>query len=1613
MATLTGKKKTIEEMAEEINRGAKSSSSSVSGQKNASKQKVINNTSVKSVKDTNRDFSLIDAYMQNQKKQSFSAPSSKLVLPYTRDEMTIKDYESIPNYNVFERATDKSKADAYNRKQSMLPSYKEAKSRTIEKSLKQSGLTDSEIEALSSGTFGNKSMVGLDLINAYMNRDKRKAALEKLKNSGSRNLSASDILDYAQSQSRKKETQELSDFSDKHKVLGTALTFPMNAGGGVSGLVGNTVDYLTGNPIDPENYANHNTNTSNQMRSAVSDDMGKVGQFLYNVGTSIGDSLTSQAISGGNAAGAAALQGSQAFTNSAIDTANRGLTPNQIMATSSVAAAAETVFEKLSLDNLKGILKGGTAKEAGKSLFKDILGQMKSEAGEEMATEVANAAADYFINGKLSNFVQSVEQYQNTGMSEDDAKKQAWKDLFGQIAYSGAAGAVSGGIMGGGASLINKVRGNSNVAQDVKKESKDTMYIKNSHPTGVDATNTPQPLRPEQSVGKANEPYHVPNALENSSPSADVRNVHEIGSSIDSISSSAEKVNVGTENVNYNSKKIDGFAELNSALDRLVGMYKGNENTQSMYEQMKSAINEYLQTYNQDAIDRALTLAADNDNSLIGHSYTRKGSGKGSAKAQNNRVTTTFSEGEFVDTLLAYGKELRNTARGSQNNQSQTNTVPAENSQNNSNTVSSDMVERIRVARENLKTGDTSNQRVRGYNDTLINKTDAPQVLKNEFINNPDFYTQLSNKDTVARANEILANNDIDSAINQYRILLDKKDPVAVPLGYNLSKQLSQSGRLDESVQLVREMSRALTESGQFSQAAAITLMHNDPEAAKRYLIREIDTLNQKGKEKYGKKWTDFELTESELQQFSNIESGDTDAIKSAYEAVYDRLRKQYPSTMTEKLMEFRRMSMLLNARTNVRNVVSNALLFPVRWTADRVSALGEGVYSLINPKYSRTQSINPIRSKQSKKLASEAFETVKEELLGDNKYEDSKGAIRDKQVFKGNKTAQMLDTITGGAITKANQAMGKSIDPSLLETARNFTYYLLEKGDNVFVKKNFESRMASYLDAQGITELENIPADAYVLATQEAFKATFKDDSAFASGLSAFRQMLNKIPGHFVGEAVMPFTKTPANLAMRGIDYSPVGGIVSAAKLKNAIKDFKTSNSQIEVSKAMTALAQGVTGSAAILLGMALAAEGYITGALSEDKDEAQFQKQQGMLPYAFKIGDNYFSYDWAQPASIPIILGVTLYDSWNNNGDAINGLKQGLLAAADSWLELSPLQNLSDIFGGYGTPAENVWDVITTDTPLSFIPAQLGAASRIGDTTQRVTYDQTSYLNNLANQAKAKIPVLSQTLPVAYDTWGNPIQRQDSTGEAVFANLLNPGQLGNSNVSPIDDEISSLYDSTGNASVFPKKASWSYQINGESVKLSNEQYSEFQRIMGQNAYDMASSLINSDTYDALSDEQRVEAIADMYSFADALAKSEVLGYDVENSDTYKKTYSVYQDKGADGVATYFGIKQNLSGSTNADKINAVNSLNISDEDKGYYLSKLISTLSKSAQAAYEESGYAGIYQHYQQETMVDRIKQLREQSAAERIKALREQSNSGVTDDMVQRIKELRSQL
>ena len=1286
---------------------------------------------------------------------------TNLVKTPKSDADIIKEYESIPNRNILERSFSRTKDREYKNKQKLYKDYRAAKNRQT-----------------------------LDFLKEYKPAEGNKNVVDMYKQAEKSGVGALNLLDFTADAGTRLATKDVTDFADEHGITATGLSFLTNFGKTAS-LGADLGNYIIGRPIGYNEAANNVGAITGKIRDTVSDNIqNPIGKFAYGVGTSMGDSLIAaglSAVSGGVAG--PVLMG----TNAAGDTLNhareKNVSPDKMMGTAVAAGAIETLTEKIPLDNLLKVAKG-MPKQTASSVIKNVLKQAGTEGAEETISELANTLADYAINGEESDWSKDIQNYMAHGMTKEQATKQAYIDLGQRAAYAGAAGAVSGGIMGGGAEVVG--------------------HFRNRVPTLTDST---------------------------------VNNNVEYDNSVNATQNNAQEPAVN-----------------------LQPLPNANPNTEN------------------------------------------------GGQSAPTVTTDTGADGSGLNPLQGSGA-----------------------------------------------------QRVRSYNETLVNKTDMDQSVKNEFIGKPDMYNQLTNKETAERANSILENNSIDSAVSQCYGMILKKDPAAVPLAFNLAKQLVNNGQVDEAVQLERSVSRAMTEAGQFSQAAVITMLDNNPQAVLTDIMNNVDEINTKGREKFGKKWKDFRITEAEQQQFAQIENGDKAAIEAASQKIYDRIRRQYPTTTLEKLMEARRIAMLLNIRTNVKNIGSNAMLMPVRWTSDRVTALGEGVYSLINPNYERTQSLNPFRSKRSKQLAAEVYESVKTDLLGDSKYNDVSDAIRDRQMFKGSKLSQMIDNATGGAITKANEAMGKVNDPSLMETARNFTYWLLEEGDNVFVKKNFESRLASYLDAQHITDIDQVPPEAITLATQEAYKATFKDDTMLANMLSGIRRNLNKIGPNGngpIGDLIMPFTKTPANLAMRGIDYSPAGMI-------NAIGKLSRAKNHTEVASAMTLLGQSVTGTAAIAAGYALAQSGVISGALSDDKDEAAFQRRQGMLPYAIKVGNNYYTYDWAQPTSIPLILGATIYQAQQDSDTALNAALQGAMAATDSWLELSPLQNLSDILGGNGSFAENLTNNFA-QAPLSWIPAQLKAVTRVGDTTQRQMWTNTGILDNVKNQFMASIPGLSEKLLAKYDTWGNEVKRQDSTGEAFFANFLNPGQLGNASETPIDGEISRLFNATGNNDVFPKQAPWTYRGGGESTKLSNEQYSEYQRIMGSNAYDMASAFINSKTYSSIPDDKKVDVLSDMYNFADALAKRELFGYDVENSNTYKKLYSVYQEKGTDGVVGYLSIKANMDGNSSSDKIAAISGTDMSDADKGYYLKQFIDP-SKTATEIENIFGSEGLYKWYSMRANAD----------------------------------------
>lgn len=826
--------------------------------------------------------------------------------------------------------------------------------------------------------------------------------------------------------------------------------------------------------------------------------------------------------------------------------------------------------------------------------------------------------------------------------------------------------------------------------------------------------------------------------------------------------------------------------------------------------------------------------------------------------------------------------------------------------------------------------------RERGFAESLRTKSDLPDEVKAEFVDTPEIYRQLSNTETIAKADAAWGNG-LEEAQRNFRSLLEIRDPAAIPLGKNIADELIRQGKSEEAAQLLRDMSAALTSSGQFSQAAAIALMKEDPMTALSYLQKQIDKMNAEGAKKFGKKWKDFTLTDNEIKAFGDVAKGDEEALKSLYEGVGRRIAKEYPATMKEKVVELSHIAMLLNPRTQVRNVLSNIAMMPATAISDKISAVGQKLYSKANPNFKPELALTA--SKESKDLAAQVYDRIKGSI--DNtasKWENSAmQGIREKEMFKGlnGRTAGDIPVledvgsrIKGGLNTISQKLTGDSVfdalssEKSVTENVRQLTYGLLELGDKGFVAQRFKSYLSKAIEASGAKTLDAVPASAIDRAVQEAMKATFKDDNALTRLVSSIKRNTG-----FVGETLLPFTKTPANVTMRALDYSPAG-IASAVKMaKNGA----------EASAVIDQVAKATTGTLAILLGIGLYNKGIITGPEDEDPDKAAFQKQQGWLPYAVKFGDNYYTYDWAQPGSMGLVLGSTIMSQLDKDGsieakDLASIIKNSVSAFGDTLLQQSTLQNLLDVFSGYGSPTENMTNEVL-ETPQRLIPSLVGATARVADTTQRSTYSKGDFLKTQIDTLKSKIPGLSQTLPATYDTWGNEVQRSGNSLEAAFAQYLNPGQLGYSGgQTPIDEEIMRLYDATNNSGVFPHKADRTVTIAGEEIDLDNQQYSEFQRLLGQASYEAANAFLEMPGYDSLADEQKADALQNAYAAAKDIALSEMFD-DYSVPKTRGKYADMYEEFGTDGLALWAYYKQienwdGEGGVRNEDRKNAIDSL-------------------------------------------------------------------------------------
>lgn len=258
-------------------------------------------------------------------------------------------------------------------------------------------------------------------------------------------------------------SQSAEEIGKEHPIAGTVLDASIALGG--SGaypamLFREAYNGITGNTerMDPNDPMFGSAILTEGLREGIGDNetLQKVipneglRDFLTGTGLSMAENIARLPMGYlglGVAAGGSGLSGTR-------DALQRGAGNGQAIALGASNAAAEALFEKFSLEGLDALkVKPGRGT---REFLKNIGKQAITEGSEEMATEIANTMADAFIMQDKSQYNKSVAYHMQQGMNEDAAKRQATMDIVQNVLVSGAGGALSGGVMGGGSQALGR-----------------------------------------------------------------------------------------------------------------------------------------------------------------------------------------------------------------------------------------------------------------------------------------------------------------------------------------------------------------------------------------------------------------------------------------------------------------------------------------------------------------------------------------------------------------------------------------------------------------------------------------------------------------------------------------------------------------------------------------------------------------------------------------------------------------------------------------------------------------------------------------------------------------------------------------------------------------------------------------------------------------------------------------------------------------------------------------------------------------------------------------------------------------------------------------------------
>ncbi len=780
--------------------------------------------------------------------------------------------------------------------------------------------------------------------------------------------------------------------------------------------------------------------------------------------------------------------------------------------------------------------------------------------------------------------------------------------------------------------------------------------------------------------------------------------------------------------------------------------------------------------------------------------------------------------------------------------------------------------------------------KIRKHYKSIIESSNTTKEAKSiaKELMGTDTYVPETNKSQLVQADARINNSspeaELKSLMNR-ATTGGKIEAVDIAVGERLIQYYSKVGDKTNLQEAIQATAMAGTNAGKTVQALSM-LNHQTPEGQATWIQRSVDKMNNELAKKKGgtitkdsdgnikvinKQGKDitgkvdlFDLAPEMIEKITS--SKDKETMYKNIDSVYEELGNQVPKSTIEKIDSWRYFSMLANPRTHIRNMVGNVAMGKTQRIKDKLAGGIEGIVNKFNPEMERTKTI-AFANKKTKEFVKEDFKNIDVQSrleLNENKYNPQSRLQNSRKTFK------------------------HDIFEKTLGKLFNLNDNLLEAEDGLGLKSSYKKALADYItsnkiDVDNITDKQLSKARNY--AIEQAKEATFHQANSIATFINQANNV--KYLKNFK-DAILPFVKTPLNVAKSGLEYNPTGLLKTIT-----VDTVKLRKGDITVNKYIDNLSKGLTGTGIAVLGYALADAGMLKASGGDDDKKENYDEATGSQSYSIEIAGKTYSLDWLAPVGIPLFTGAEAYSIKNtkkNEKSSIssddNKKENQLLNSLENWANgmaksISPMSEMTMISGltsALSSYNEDKFSAMGTNAVKSyvnqFVPTLIGQIAKTSDEYERsTTSTKTDLLQKAIDQTKlqitSKIPGLRKTLPVKTDIWGNKQKQEENLPIRALNNFINPSTVKEITKDKVNNEINNLYSKNGEKSILPVSSiDKTFTIDGTTYRMTSEEYSKYKTDYGKNSYNLINNLISTKQYQKLTDNQKQKAIENIYTY-------------------------------------------------------------------------------------------------------------------------------------------------